>query len=194
VGAIAACLLSAIPIIPTAQTDRGLVSLTVPEQTLPDGCRLEPVVISPTGETSFVMSPGVRENPWVGTSPVTGASIRQVVDGPAGPTYGLSGPALHARLGEDVLESYRARYLAADGSRIEVFAVRFKEAGLTAPAAMNRLDGDQRPRIVGGAAATLVFRSGDWRSRNETGDECLRAVQEHVTRLLQRRPGGDRRP
>jgi hypothetical protein len=72
-----------------------------------------------TGAARFVMSPGVRENPWVGTRRPTLAILRQIVDGPGGPRYGLSGPALHDRLADDVVEGYRARYVASDGRKID---------------------------------------------------------------------------
>lgn len=90
-----------------------------------------PVNPNATGAARFVMSPGVRENPWIGTRRPTLATLRQVIDGPAGPTYGLSGPALHERLADDVVEGYRARYVAADDVRVDVYAVRFNDPTLT---------------------------------------------------------------
>ncbi|HUR19715.1 MAG TPA: hypothetical protein VMZ90_02830, partial [Vicinamibacterales bacterium] len=143
-----------------AQPGQSLAALTVPGDRLPKGCRLEPVDLKATGAARFVMSPGVRQNPWTSTER-RNASIRIKVDGPASPTYGLpAGPALHERSAEDVSEYYRARYIAADQQKIDVWAVRFKDPAFTRVAAMARLitDPPQLPRIIVGASAVLVFK------------------------------------
>ena len=181
---------------PAAQASVSLSELTVPTQRLPNGCRLEPVVPDAGGGSRFVMYPGIRQNPWASTGRQHAASIREIVDGPARPKSGLSGPAEHQKMAEDVAESYRARYVGPNAERIDVYAVRFNDPALTLTASMNRLiiDPPQPPRIVLGSAAVLVLRSsgnpaqkspfdhqpeGEVRSP-ERGSECLRAITEHI--------------
>lgn len=106
-------LLAASAAAGTAQSTLRLEALTVPEQRLPTGCQLRRV--SPTAPVSPPPL-GYADNPWMRTSREHATSIRMRVDGPQGPTYGLSGPALLARLADDVIESYRARYSEAGGS------------------------------------------------------------------------------
>ncbi len=185
-------LFAAGPMPASAQSTQSLAALTVPVERLPVGCRLEPVDTNATGAARFVMSPGVHENPWVGTEARHFGSMRREIDGPAGPTYGLpSGPALYARLAEDVVEVYRARYLSADHQVIEVYAVRFADPALTRAASMSALiadpSQDRRPRIVRGSIAALVFQyqasgrqAGTVRAPSDT---CLRAVSDHIAAL-----------
>ncbi len=173
------------PVTRATQAVPSLAALTVPVDQLPSGCHLEPVNPNATGAARFVMSPGIRENPWTGTRRPTLATLRQTIDGRAGPTYALSGPALHERLADDVVEGYRARYLASDEVKIDVYAVRFKDPALTRAASMARLltDPPERPRIVVGAMAALVFQitEGATRRRGSVADEaCLRAVTAHI--------------
>lgn len=186
---LGAGLVTANVIRPSAQSARPLVSLTVPAQQLPKGCGLEPVVPQRAGTARFVMFPGLYENPWIGVDRPVAASIRQVVDGSAGPTYGLDlGPALRDRLAEDVVESYRARYLSADQQRIEVYAVRFNDPALTRAASLTRLMADpakdRRPRIVIGAIAVLVFQStGPGARPTDRSEGCLQAVTNYISAL-----------
>jgi hypothetical protein len=94
---------------------------------------------------------------------------------------GLTGPALHAQLEIGVAEAYGARYLAADGSEIDVWAVRYTDPKLTAPALLMRLDGTQARRFVIGAIAAVVLRSvNDWRTSAPSGDACLNAVRDYL--------------
>lgn len=170
---------------PSAQAATSLAVLTVPIERLPAGCRLEPVDPNATGAARFVMSPGVRENPWLGTRRPTLANLRQVVDGPGGPRYGLSGPALHERLADDVTEGYRARYVAPAGQKVEVYAVRFRDPALTRAASMNRLitDPPERPRIVVGSIAVLVFQvlsAPKPRGAGVIDESCMKAITEHI--------------
>ena len=180
-------LIAASPTRPFAQSTPSLAALTVPVERLPDGCRLEPVIPDGKGGRRFVMYPGIRENPWLGTGRQYAASIRQVVDGPAGPRYGLSGPELHDRLADDVVESYRARYISANQQRIDVYAVRFNDPALTRAAALNQLlpDASPQPRIILGSAAVLVLLSGPATPSGArgAGERCRRAVTDHVVQL-----------
>lgn len=124
------------------------------------------------------MSPGVRENPWVGTRPVTRASIREIVDGgPPRDAGDLTGPALHAKQMEGVLEAYRARYLAPDGSRVDVYAVRFDDPKLTVAASLSQLKKPGRPGrvIVRDATAVRVLPG--------SGGDCFRAVADYIASM-----------
>jgi hypothetical protein len=185
---ISIAVVAAGPSLLSAQSAQSLALLTVPPEQLPGGCQLEAVDPDATGPARFVMYPGLRENPWIGTHRPTVAAIRQVVDGPAGPRYGLSGPALRDRLADDVAEAYRARYTSAE-HRIEVYAVRFTDPEMTLPSSLNRLASvpAQPPRIVFGTTAALVLSSRFRTSRNSvagvTGPDCVRAVMEHLTGL-----------
>jgi hypothetical protein len=178
-------MLSATAVDYSAQSVQSLAALTVPAERLPSGCRLQPVDPKATGAARFVMYPGVRENPWIGTRRPTLANLRRMIDGPTGPTYGLSGPALHERLADDVVEGYRARYIAADEAQVDVYAVRFNDPALIRAAVMNRLitDPPERPRVVVGATAALIFQSSIGTRRRDGGvadDACLRAITEHI--------------
>ena len=180
--ALSAGFVAAAWLPPAAQSDQPthpLSALTVPAERLPEGCRLEPA--SP----GFVMGPGLRENPWIGTRPPTLASIRLTVEYPNGPTYDLpNGPALRARLTEDVVEGYRARYVAATAWKVEVYAVRFNDPALTLPTSLNRLRSNDRhdTRIVFGTTAVRVYLASDgfYPKPAQTGEACLRAITGHI--------------
>jgi hypothetical protein len=180
-------LAAALPIQANTQSAPSLSALTVPAERLPTDCRLEPVMYDAAGATSFVMNPGVRTNPWISTERRYASSVRQVVDGQAGPTYGLTGPALRERLADDVAEAYRARYLAPEGRAVEVYAVRFHDATLALPASMTTLiatPAPARPRIVRGAMAALVLQT--WQrgvrpqATDSADDECLQVIEAHI--------------
>jgi hypothetical protein len=146
-------------------------SLTVPERLLPAGCRLAPD--RARGDSSFVMYPGVRQNPWVGSGAVA-SSIRLTVEGPIN-YEGLTGPALMARLESGIVEAYRARYLAQDGSPLDVYAVRFNDPALTTAAPLARLRNRPGRTIVVGATSI-------WVSPGKGGD-CFRAVADYIASL-----------
>lgn len=176
-----------------AQTQQPqLAALTAPAERLPSGCRLEPVNPNAARANRFVMFPGVYENPWMRSgAEAWGAvsGIRWVVDGLGMPTYGLDpGPARDARLAEDVVESYRARYVVPTGHRVDVYAVRYKDPSLTMAALMAPLNTTRpgRPRIVIGATAVLVLLSAEGAQApffEDVGRECARAVSAHIESL-----------
>jgi hypothetical protein len=89
----------------SGQVESRLASLTVSVARLPKGCQLEPADPAATGATRFVMWPGNPAESVGRPAPRYAPSIRQRVDGPAGPTYGLTGPALRDYLAQDVIES-----------------------------------------------------------------------------------------
>jgi hypothetical protein len=178
-----ATLLVSTAIAGQAQSPQSVTVLTVPEDRLPEGCRLEPVVPNAVGAARFSMYRVRATNPWVSTPPEPVASVRQLVENRSVGEDGLTGPALHARLQIGVAEAYGARYLAADSSKIEVHAVRYTDPKLTSTAALIRLDPHNVPRIVVGAIAAHVFRSVDWRRANASGEACLKAVRDYIGSL-----------
>jgi hypothetical protein len=149
--------------------------LTVPPRLLPAGCRLAPDAAN--GNPSFVMYPTLRQNPWRGTG-TSAASVREVVDGPP-PADRPTGPEGRAILQSGLVEAYRARYLAPDGSDVDVYAVAFAEPALTNSAVLTRLGGRPGRTIV-------LDNTAVWVSPGSGGD-CFRAVVDHVASL--RRPG-----
>ena len=165
-----------------AQSAGDLSTLTVPAARLPVGCRLEPVTRGTDGKTSFVMFPGVRENPWIGPG---SSGVRWVVDGPPRNDDPPPGPARDAARAADMKEAYRARYKGADGSTIDVYAIRFTDPTLTLRAAAARLleVEKERPRIVRDATAVLVFRTINWKTMTPAGEECLSAVRGYVASM-----------
>jgi hypothetical protein len=131
------------------------------------------------------MDPGIRDNPWLHPGPGSphAASIRELIDRPAPSGDPRSGPAAHARNAVGVAEVYRAQYRGADGSTVEVYAVRFDDQQLTLRAVALTLDPRQRPRLVRGPTAVLVFRSGDWRTMTRAGEACHDAVRDHIASM-----------
>ena len=149
-------------------------SLTVPSRLLPAGCRLAPDRTH--GDPSFLMYPSLRQNPWTGTG-VTATAIRRVLDGPPSDA-GLTGPAGLTELENGVVGAYRARYHEAHGSAVEVYAVQFNDAALTAPAALARLG--NRP------GRTIVLADTAIRVSPGKGGDCFRAIVDYLISLRER--------
>lgn len=162
---------STVALVYARQESLRIASLTVPARLLPAGCRLAPDAAS--GDPSFQMFPSLRQNPWVGSG-LTAVSIRGVVDGPIS-TDGVTGPERMTKLESGIVEAYRARYLAADRSAVEVYGVHFDDPALTAAAPLNRLRNRPGRTIVLGATAV-------WVSPGKGGD-CFRAVADYIASL-----------
>ena len=94
------------------------------------------------------------------------ASIRVVIDGPR-----LKTDPIGPRSADGILEGYRAVYIGADRSVVDVYAVLFNDAELTGRALMSRL-GAPRRVIVHGPIAIVLLQSA-------SGD-CFKAVTEHL--------------
>jgi hypothetical protein len=157
----------------SVQAQLRLQALTVPPEHLPKGCALAPVPTSPNGEKLVFASPNLRTNPWVGTDRSKAAIIREVVDGPPRNTDPPPGPAGFAKEAENVIESYRAVYVGADASRIDVYAVRFDDPKWTGRALMSRVvEGVQRRIIVHETLAVAVLPG--------EGGDCFRAVVDYI--------------
>jgi hypothetical protein len=177
---LGAGLLAASAITSSAQAALRLEALTVPAGLLPAGCQLGRLSKAPVDPPPL----GYRDNPWIGTSREYATSIRMRVDGDLGPTYGLSDPALWARLAEDVIESYHAVYGEARGSRIDVDAVRFKDPKLALAATTNPVIDHVAARIVRGATAVIVYRyPSEWTTVDRSGEACFRTIHDYVASL-----------
>jgi hypothetical protein len=166
------------------QSDEGLARLTVPARLLPGTCRLEPVIKDANGKTTFAMYPGVRENPWIGTRQPTVAIVRRVIEGEPREYDDLTGPQRLERGAIGTVDAYLARYLADDGGKVHVSAVRFVDHTLTLRAAARRL-GDEIPRIVFGSTAALVSYSRPTTRVKGTAatDACYEAVRKYIGTL-----------
>ena len=165
-------ILLTVGLAASARQDRFRIeSLTVPARLLSTDCRLAPDRAG--GDSSFMMYPSLRQNPWVGSG-VRAASIRGVVDGSLG-ALGPTGPARLKELESGIVEAYRARYLAPDGSAVDVYGVHFNDPALTVAAPLNRLGNRPGRTIVTGATAV-------WVSPGKGGD-CFRAVSEYIASL-----------
>jgi hypothetical protein len=86
-----------------------------------------------------------------------------------------------------VVAAYRARYVAANGEKVEVWAVRFNDPALTMAASLNRLQSDppERPRIVFGGTAVLAYLTWDgfYAKVGNAGEACFRAIKDHIASM-----------
>jgi hypothetical protein len=178
------------------QSGLALARLTVPDATLPDGCKLLLYVppttqIAQTGTTTR-MSPRLANtypfpaNPWSGTDPKLEATVRGSINagggsrplpdvplpGPGRPTVSPTPPV------DDILEAYRAAYMTTDGP-VQVSAVTFKDAKLAAaPESVSAMLNPPRGfshRLVRGATAIRVSAPSE--------NACAKAVLAHVESL-----------
>jgi hypothetical protein len=149
-------------------------SLTVPARSLPAGCRLRPLIRA--DGRPFVAYPGVRENPWRGSGRIA-AIIAEFVNGPRLKSDETSRLDRLVRLESEVSEAYRAVYVAADDSEVNVYAVRFKDPKYAIPASLSRLSDRSGRVIVHGTTAVWLLPSRD--------ERCLRAVTEHIASIVQ---------
>jgi hypothetical protein len=185
-----AVLLAGSAVAGSTQTAPPLRALTVPSAALPSGCAItpppDPLQATPRGGTIVIHSTSLfPTNPWIGADRGIVAAIRAAVDGvrtrplPDVPPEVVRDAAAERRWVENIREAYHAEYTAVGGSRVEVFAVTFTDAGLaTAPeplsAVLNWPRGPTR-RIVRGATVIRVSAS--------TSTACFDAVRAHVESL-----------
>ncbi len=156
----------------SAQTP-SLSALTVPDKTLPSGCRLKPLVpasapVVRDGSVTVAAKPAFSfpfpSNPWSGTDDRLIVTARSMVDGSlqlpdAPPPSRAEASAIESRWVEDVVEAYRAEYLSAEQVVISVTAIRFNDAKLatTKPSsAALHMSGGRADRLVVGAAVVVV--------------------------------------
>jgi hypothetical protein len=184
--AIAGCTFSAAvlcaqtPILP----DDGLARLTVPSRLLPKTCHLAPVVKDANGNTTFVMYPGVRENPWIGNRQPTVAIIRRGVEGEPRDYETLTGPERLERGAIGTIEGYIARYLADDDGQVNVYAVRFTDPSLTLRASARRLAGEVPPIVFGATVVDVSYSRPTTRVKGTAAtDACYDAVRKYVGTL-----------
>lgn len=178
-------LLAGAAAVPIKGSDASLARLTVPATLLPKDCQLTPVVKDANGKTRFVMYPGVKVNPWIGTRSPTIGLIRDVVEGAARDHRGeLRRAEGHVRSEHDVAEGYIARYNVANAANVDVYAVRFHDPRLTMKAGVQRLTGDDS-LILSGAIAIHIKRPRPptWLRGSDSIDRCYRAIRSYVESL-----------
>ena len=162
-----------------AQDDE-LSRLTVPADRLPKGCRLAPPLRPDASGKPRTDYPPLGPNPWVGNRPPSMASIRQSVEGR--PDSDLTGPALHKHMEQNLVAAYVAKYLAADGGTVTVWAVRYDDPKLAMRPLLKTLDG-QVARIVFGSSAARISWSFGRSMKSNAAETCYRAIRDHVAAL-----------
>ena len=173
-----------------AHTGQALNALTVPGEALPSECALKQPAVRPLpsgrAEGTTIRSvewPPFPTNPWSGTDRKLVTEIRQVIDGsprlPDGPPLDRADAAAFLlKLADNVLEAYRAAYVSADGSTVDVWALRFDDDSL---ANSERLPGTMSPprgfrsRVARGATVVLVTAP--------SSNECVLAVDGYIRSL-----------
>ena len=172
------------------QTRPTLNALTVPGEALPSECALKQPVVRPVpssrAEGTTIRSvewPPFPTNPWSGTDRRLVTEVRKVIDGTprlqdGPPLDRADAAAFLLKLADNVLEAYRAAYVSADGSPVDVWAVRFNDDSLAnperRPGTMNSPRGF-RSRLVQGATVVLVTAP--------SSNECVRAVDAYIRTL-----------
>jgi acetylornithine deacetylase/succinyl-diaminopimelate desuccinylase-like protein len=166
-----------------------LSSLTVPEARLPAGCRLKPAdpatATSTRGDVIRAAPFGPRPptNPWAGSDRGLAAGIRQRIEGPtqepdAPPLDRRAANAYRMKWADNVVEAYWAIYQSADGSPIDVRAVRFSDPDLADPGpppGTRSVHRGAQTRLVVGSSVVLI--SG---SRENT---CHTAIADYIRSL-----------
>ena len=170
----------------TAQSGRDLSTLTVPEDRLPAGCQLKPVVprppMPPQGGV-VVVSGDSEPNPLISRERRVATHIKWLVDGappvPDGPPLmPRAAAAWSSRWAEDVVEAYRATYRRADESLVTVAAMQFDDERLATaepPFGARRVARGTTSRIVLGPTVVQI-------SADETSD-CFRAIETYLRSL-----------
>lgn len=177
------------------QSGPTLTSLTVPENNLPDGCRLRPYVPPTTsvvrdGKTMVMSNPGTSfpfpANPWSGADRKLVAAVHRAIDATqAKPLPDVPLPEPHnaavseLKWADNIIEAYHAAYASVDGGHAEVFAVTFNDVKLATTSesisAMLNPPGGITARIVRGATVVRVSAP--------IATECFRAVRAHMELL-----------
>ena len=184
---LAAFLMVGAVVAGEAQSGPTLNALTVPGEALPSNCALKQPASRPIPSSraegtvirSEEWSP-FPTNPWSGTDRKLVAEVRKAIDGtprlPDGPPLEpADAAAFLLKLADNVVEAYRAAYVSADGSQIDVWAIRFNDDTLAQP---ERLSGTMNPprgfsrRLVRGATVVLVTAP--------SSNECVRSVDGYI--------------
>lgn len=171
----------------SGQVAASLAPLTVPSSALPAGCVLEPIANPPGAAAQGGSSrlwpgtgPGFPANPWAGTDARLVTAVGQAIDPdpvakPDGQIVALSAASVSRTRDEGVLEAYRAVYVASDGSRTHVAAVRFSDAAFVRPEPVSAMTDPPR-----GLSRRFVRDATVVRVSATTPDACTRAIVAHV--------------
>jgi hypothetical protein len=157
-----------------------LATLTVPEDRLPSGCRLE------TRNPSTSRQYGIRygaltptRNPWIGSDQLTLATIVERINGaPAVP----DGPPLSPKdanryllkLADGVEEGYAAVYTVKDSDVVIVFALRFD---VPPPLA-------SRTRAARAGTIVRIEQEGLVVTADGPPGACASAIEQHLRSVL----------
>jgi hypothetical protein len=187
----------------SSQASLALTALTVPEKSLPNGCRLRPDVppaVRPTsrvlqgGQTVVLGSSGAPDrfssNPWIGADRQLVIELRKRIDGAprvpdAPPPSAGEIAAVERRWVGDVVEGYRAAYtesVLAEGlwvepsGGIEVSAIRFNDVRLaaTTPTPANASRGVSDRLVIGSVVVRVVA---------DSKTDCFSAVSAYLRSL-----------
>ena len=185
---VTVCLaISSATAVPQIAKMTGLNALTVPEDRLPEGCRLKLPPPAPAGgRGSRVVSaqpPPFSANPWLGTDRRPVATIRQILEGPPrvpdGPPLDQRQAARYfLRFADGIVDAYRATYQWSDESDVDVYAVRFEGEDLVRELPRERASsrGGVTSRVVIGPAVALVSARGGV-------NRCFEAVRAYIQSL-----------
>jgi hypothetical protein len=184
----------------SSQTSLTLASLTVPEKSLPTGCRLKPPDVPQTtrvlrgGQTIVVGDRSTAypfpSNPWIGVNQQLIIELRKRIDGSlriadAPPPNAAEVAALEHRWIADVVEGYGAVYtetvlaeggLVEPSAVIEVSAIKFNDARLatTTPTPANASRGVSDRLVIGSVVVRVVAGSKT---------DCFSAVSAYLRSL-----------
>jgi hypothetical protein len=187
---LAALLLVGAVVAGETQPGPSLNALTLPGEALSSDCALKQPAPRP-GPSARAEGAITRSmewfpfptNPWSGTDRKLVAEVRMAIDGtprlPDGPPLEpAAATAFLLKLADNVVEAYRAVYVSADGSQVDVRAVRFNDDRLAQP---EPLPGTRNPprrfrsRLVRGATVVLVSAP--------SSNECVRAIDGYIRSL-----------
>lgn len=167
--------------VAAVQPAQDLAALTVPEERLPPGCRLEEPPKPQTNQPGTVVIS--QPNPWIGREGQVVADIRRLVDGAP---RDLDGPplmpreaaAFALRWADNVVEAYKARYRQADASLIDVAAIRFDDERLATsapPVGTRRASRGITSRVVLGPIVVRIAAGAR--------SDCFQAIENYVRSL-----------
>jgi hypothetical protein len=158
-----------------------LAALTVPAQGLPKDCRLEEAAARKPGEPRVRRPLLAPVNPWIGRDGRMLVALRKHIDGgfmipDAPPPSPAEVADMERHWIADIVEGYYAAYTLGENQRVEVAALKFRDATLV-PRPRGFAAVPERPgtrRLVRGPV--LI----DLRASQPT--ECAQAVAAHVAR------------
>jgi hypothetical protein len=172
--------------VSSSQTIASLVSLTVPQNRLPTSCRMRAITSPPKpvvqgGTTRVTAGPPLiyPSNPWSGTTTRLLVETRKRIEKPPSLYYDpppSQADATETQWVKHVVEAYHALYDLADGSSVEVSAIKFDDLklALATPSVTTEMlsPSGRDNRIVKGDVVVKL-------AGNPTTD-CFKAIDSYV--------------